>query len=176
MIHLLLLLCSLLTLLKAGVETLFPLLLTSAYYGLIFGERKFGSVFVSHYQPRPFLNYTQPAPSSQVTLVFHPLQTMLSGAEGAAVCHHTAVALQKDQHQHTDILQQLTQKKGNTVSCSVAEDSRIPWPPSSPSAILDSVILKVFSNLNDSLFTCLLVSTGQKKWGDTLGKLAPLSS
>lgn len=43
MTHLLLLLCSLLTRLRAGVETLFPLLLTSAYYGLIFGERKFGS-------------------------------------------------------------------------------------------------------------------------------------
>lgn len=43
MTHLLLLLCSLPVLLKAGVETLFPLLLTSAYYGLIFGERKFGS-------------------------------------------------------------------------------------------------------------------------------------
>lgn len=83
MMHLLLLLCSLLTLLKAGLETLFPLLLTSAYYGLIFGERKFGSVFVSHYQHRPFPSYTQPAPSSQGILVFHPLQTMPLGADGA---------------------------------------------------------------------------------------------
>lgn len=61
MIHLLLL-CSLLTLLKAGVETLFPLLLTSAYYGLIFGGGLEVSVLVSCYQHRPFPNYTHPAP------------------------------------------------------------------------------------------------------------------
>lgn len=86
MTHLLLLLCSLLTRLRAGVETLFPLLLTSAYYGLIFGERKLRevSVFVSHYQCRPFPNCTHPAPSYQVMLVFRPLQTMPLGADEPA--------------------------------------------------------------------------------------------
>lgn len=52
----------------------------------------------------------------------------------------------------------------------------IPWPPSSHSVILDSEIVVVFSNLNDSLFTCVLIITGQRKWGDVLRKYDPLSS
>lgn len=128
--------------------------------------REEGSIFVSHYQHRPFPNSPHPAPSSQVLLAFHPLQL---GADEAAQCHHTAVALQKDKHQ-------LTQKRGIPVSCSIAENTSIAWLSSSHSVILDSVILKVFSHLNDSLSTCLLISTGQKKWGDTLGKYDPLSS
>lgn len=101
MTHLLLLLCSLLTLLVLKHFFLFCWL-TSAHCGLIFGEGLEVSIFVSLYQSRPFPSSPHPAPSSQVLLAFHALHL---GADEAGGCHHTAVALQKDK-------QQLTQKKG----------------------------------------------------------------
>lgn len=76
------------------------------------------------------------------------------------MCHH--VALQKDKHQ-------LPQKKGITVSCSVAEDTRIAWLPSSHSVVLDSLILKVFSSLFSPVFWLAQGRrNGEISWGNVM--------